>query len=165
MKPGTYAGIPMADYLALPAVSASLVRKIVSECPRAAWWDSWLNPARVVETSEAMDTGTIAHGILLEGSTDGVTVIDPNDHPAEKTGAIPSGWKNKSIRAARDAAREAGKIPVLKDDFATIAAMVTASLEFIASVKTTEPAIWQAFHPDGGESELTMVWQDGDTLC
>lgn len=165
LKPGTYTGLKMEAYLALPAVSASLVKAIVNECPRAAWWDSWLNPARVVSTSDAMDTGTIAHSILLEGSASGVEVIDPEDHPAEKTGAIPTGWTNKSIKLARDAAREAGKIPVLKDDFAAIEAMVASARDFITSCKANEPAVFEAFKPSCGESELTMIWQDGDTLC
>ena len=95
---------------------------------------------------------------------DGIVVIDPRDHPAEKTGAIPSGWTNKSIKAARDTARDAGKIPVLLDDMAEIEAMVASGRAFIESLKDTEPAIWAAFQPDGGDSELTMIWQDGDTL-
>ena len=33
--------MPMEQYLALPAVSASLVRHMVDECPKAAWFDSW----------------------------------------------------------------------------------------------------------------------------
>ena len=47
-----------------------------------------------------MDAGTIAHEILLEGSQNCVTVIDPADHPAEKTGTTPSGWTNKSLGAS-----------------------------------------------------------------
>ena len=47
MKPGTYPGLPMAEYLAAPAVSASIVKTIISECPRAAWFESWLNPVPV----------------------------------------------------------------------------------------------------------------------
>src|ERR1700693_4471465 len=95
----------MQEYLDLPAVSASLVCDILDKCPRAAWWNSYLNPDRVRETSALMDAGTVAHAILLEGSEACCTVIDPNNHPAEKTGAIPEGWTNKSIRAARDIVR------------------------------------------------------------
>ena len=68
MKPGTYPGLPMASYLAFPAVSASLVKTIIAECPRAAWWQSWLNPAYKPDSNDAMDAGTVAHEILLEGS-------------------------------------------------------------------------------------------------
>ncbi len=166
MKPGIYQGLPMAEYLSMPAVSASLLKVIVTQCPLAAWHESWLNPKPPEDdsTSES-DAGSIAHGILLEGSTAGVEVIDPRDHPAEKTGNIPDGWTNKSIKAARDAAREAGKIPVLEPAMRTINAMVDAAREYLESVKKHEPAVWRAFQPRGGEAESTIVWQDGDTLC
>jgi hypothetical protein len=154
----------MQEYLDLPAVSAGLITDVL-DCPARAWWNSWLNPNRVRETSPEMDAGTIAHAVLLEGNADCCAVIDPEDHPAEKTGAIPVGWTNKSIRAARDAARESGKIPILKQDIAEISAMVASALEFIDSLKETEPAIYAAFQTDGGESELTFTWDDGPTPC
>ena len=161
------AGVPMADYLAMPAVSASLLKVIVNECPRMAWYQSWLNPKRPADdATKASDAGTIAHGILLEGSTANVEVIDPEDHPAEKTGAIPQGFTNKSIKAARDVAILAGRTPVLKDDFANIEAMVPEARRFLnEEVKAKEPAIWAAFQPGGGDSELTITWDDGPTAC
>lgn len=165
MEPGVYPGIPMAQYLAMPAVSASMVRTIIDRCPRAAWHESWLNPERERIHSPQMDTGTIAHGILLEGSTEGIAIIDPRDHPAKTTGAIPDGWTNGSIREARDQARAAGKIPVLPKDMAPIEAMVDAAHAYIETLRESEPAIWAAMQPDGGRSEVTMVWRDGETLC
>lgn len=165
IAPNSYPGMSMAEYLALPAVSAGVIRKLLDECPAAARHASWLNPLREREDTAATDAGSIAHAILLEGSTAGVAVIDPEDHPAEKTGAIPEGWTNKSIRAARDAARASGLIPVLRPAMLEIEAMVDSAQDFIASLKTTEPAIWALFQPDGGESELTCVWQDGPTAC
>lgn len=165
MTPGVYPALPMADYLALPALSAGVVRTMVDRCPLAAWYESPLNPDRVIDTSAATDTGSIAHAILLEGSRECVAVIDPRDHPAEKTGAIPEGWTNKSIREARDSARRAGKIPVLLSAMGEIDAMVAAAQAFIATLRDSEPAIWAAFQPNGGRSEVTMVWQEGDTLC
>ena len=165
IAPGVYPSLSMADYLALPCASASLIKAIVNECPRAAWFESWLNPDHERDDTKASDAGTIAHAIILEGSTDGVVVIDPNDHPAEKTGAIPVGFTNKSIRAARDDARAAGKIPVLLADMQTIMNMVASAQIFIASLETTEPAIWAAFQPDGGESEVSFIFDDDGTLC
>ena len=159
--------LPMSEYLAMSAVSASLLRTIVAECPRAAWYQSWLNPKRPTDDgTKASDAGEIAHGILLEGSYDTVCVIDPEDHPAERTGAIPAGFTNKSIRAARDVAILAGKIPVLKDDFANIEAMVDEAWRFMSEdVRQAEPAIWAAFNEGGGDSELTITWNDGPTAC
>ena len=33
-------GLPMENYLALPAVGASTLKRIVEECPLAAWYES-----------------------------------------------------------------------------------------------------------------------------
>jgi hypothetical protein len=156
----------MADYLRLPAVSASLVRAMTDRCPRAAWAASWLNPAPLPDdATAASDAGSIAHAIVLEGSEACCQAIDPADYPAEKTGAIPDGWTNKAIRAARDAARAAGKIPVLVRDMATIRAMALSARSFIDGLRTTEPAVWAAFEPAGGESELTITWDDAGVPC
>lgn len=156
----------MEAYLSMEAASASILKRVIGECPRAGWFDSWLNPARVADAGKkASDAGSIAHSILLEGSTDLIAVIDPMDHPAEKTGAIPTGWTNKSIKAARDAAKDAGKIPVLLEDMASIENMVDSAWTYIETVKDDEPAIWEVFQKGNGESELTIVWQDGPTLC
>lgn len=158
-------GMKMEDYLALPAVSASVVKAILDECPRAAWHRSWLNPGRDSETSDAADIGTIAHSILLEGHTGKVAVIDPEDHPAEKTGAVPDGWTNKSIRAARDAARVAGLIPVLTKDMERVNAMVASARAYIESLRASEPAVWALFQPGGGNSEVTVQFEHAGVPC
>ena len=120
--------------------------------------DSPWNPAREDDSNKASDIGTVAHDVLLEGGTGIIERIDPNDYPAEKTGAIPAGWTNKAIRAARDAARAAGKIPLLPADVDAVTAMVESAKAFIA---TSELA--GVF--DTGAPEQTVVWQDGATLC
>jgi PDDEXK-like domain of unknown function (DUF3799) len=164
LSAGIYNGLSMQDYLDMPAVSASLLCTTLDYCPAAAWHESWMNPDRERETSDELDVGTVAHSIFLEGSTAGVVVIDPNDHPAEKGGGIPKGWSNKSIRFARDAAREQGKIPVLKPRMAEIQAMADAARAFVDSLYAPEPAIFKAFQDLGGDSELTMVWDEAPRL-
>lgn len=166
MNPGIHYGMPMAEYLALPALSAGVIKTLLDRCPAAAWYDSPFNPNRPRnDDTGASDAGTIAHSILLEGSRDVCCVIDPADHPAEKTGSIPEGWTNKSIRAARDTARAAGKVPVLKSAMAEIDAIASAARTYLDSVRDTEPAIHAAFEPGGGHSEVTVVWREGETLC
>lgn len=166
MDSGIHPNVSMRDYLDAPAVSASLVKSIVERCPAAAWFESWLNPAREREqTNGAMDAGTIAHAILLEGGCDRVAVIDPFDHPAKTTGAIPEGWTNQSIRAARERAISDGKIPILKPAFAQVEAMAQAAREFIDGLRDDEPAIFEAFQADGGDSELTLLWDDDGVAC
>jgi len=162
--PGIYPTMPMAEYLALDALSATPVRYALDQCPRAGWFASRLNPERVREESEIFDLGTIAHRILLEGSTAGVAIINPEHYPTKSNGNIPKGWTNNEIRAARDLARLNGLQPILLADYAEVETMITVAREFIASLQTTEPAIWGAFQPDGGRSEVTMIWEDDDGL-
>jgi hypothetical protein len=153
MKAGIYPGLTMAEYLAMPALSASLLQTMLEECPAAAWFDSWMNPKPRADNGDAaMNAGTIAHAILLEGSTANVAVIDPRDHPNEKGGGHPIGWTNKSIKAAKTAAIEAGKVPVLLDDMASINAMVDQARAFIESLRHAPAddlarSVWAAFQP------------------
>jgi hypothetical protein len=166
MTPGVYRGLPMAEYLAIEALSATPLRTVIEECPRAGWWKSHLNPAREREVSQAMDVGSAAHSVLLEDSWDCVVEIDPALYPAKtKPFNIPKGFTNDAIKEARDAARAAGKYPVLLGGTGEIRNMVTVAREFIDSLRETEPAVWRAFQPDGGESEVTMVWEDDGLLC
>lgn len=164
-KPGVYPDLAMSDYLALKALSASVLSTLVNECPKAAWFTSFLNPGRERDSTDASDAGEIAHALLLEGSIERIAVIDPGDYPAKTTGSIPTGWTNVGIRAARDEARDAGKIPMLPVDVAAVTAMVDSAHEYIQSLRTTEPAVWAAFQPDGGDSELSCLWDDHGTLC
>lgn len=166
MKPGVYQGMLMKDYIAIPAVSSGLLVAIDQRCPLFAWHQSWLNPHPAAEdTTKAQGVGTLAHEVLLEGSTDCLAVIDPNDHPG-KRGGIPDGWTNESIRGARDFAIADGKVPIFPEKFAAVKAMVAAARAYIDSLRESEPAIWAAFQPTGGESEVVIVWEEKDgTLC
>jgi hypothetical protein len=165
VEPGIYPGMPMADYLAIDALSTTPVRALIDECPRMGWWRSRLNPNRPRETSKEMDVGSAAHSVLLEDSWACIVELDPAAYPS-KTGSVPKGFTNDAIREARDAARAAGKYPVLLGGMQPIRDMVTVAQQFIGSLRTTEPAIWRAFEPDGGQSEVTMVWQDeAGMLC
>ena len=63
--PGIYPGLPMAEYLAIPALSAGILRTLVDRCPRAAWYESWLNPERARTDSPATDLGTVARPMAM----------------------------------------------------------------------------------------------------
>ena len=157
----TAAGISkmtMAEYLALQAFSSGMAHRILTQSPAHAWIDSPWNPDREQDNNAASDLGTVAHDVLLEGGTGIIERIDPNDFPAEKTGAIPAGWTNKAIRAARDAARAAGKIPLFPADVDAVTAMVESARAYIA---TSELA--GVFNT--GAAEQTVIWQEGATLC
>jgi hypothetical protein len=165
LAPGIYEGVPMEEYLRMPAASASNMLTLIERCPRAAWFDSWLNPKRVAQSSTpAQGIGTLAHALLLENSKSKLAVIDPKDHPAEKTLNIPDGWTNKSIRAARDNAIAAGMVPVFPETATAIDSMVEAARAYLVAVRDEEPLVHQLFQPDGGKSEVTVVWEEDGCL-
>jgi hypothetical protein len=155
MNPGVYPGLSMAEYLAMPAVSASLLRTIVSECPRAAWHKSYLNPhAPADDSTDGSNAGTIAHSILLEGSEACVEIGSYAD------------FKKNEAKEWRDKVNATGKIAILEHKMPPIRAMVAEARRFLDDeVRTAEPAVWQAFQPGGGESETTIVWDEDGTLC
>lgn len=170
LAPGMYPGIPLDAYLEQPAVSASLLHTVIDECPYAAWFESWLNPKRRRAASKASDAGSIAHEILLEGSADCCVIVDPEQYRSKPTKANPEGnpadgWNNDAVKARRTEILALGKIPVLKPDMPAIENMADSAWHFIESLKNTEPAIWAAFQPDGGMSEVSCLWDDDGVLC
>ncbi len=158
LPPGVNDNIAMSAYLAQKALSAGVCHTLNSECPLEAWLQSPWNPGREDSPNNASDAGTVAHAALLEGSFKSIAVIDPNDHPAEKTGNIPDGWTNKSIRTARDDARARGLTPILKTEMPKIEAMVEAAQTYIA--RSEFAGIFKT-----GKPEQTVIWDDGGTLC
>ncbi len=164
MKPGIYPGLPMAEYLAIDALSATPARILLDQCPRAGWFASKMNPELERDEADVFDIGTVAHSGFLEDSFDGCMVIDPKDYPTKSTGNIPKGWTNNEIKAARDSARAAGKTPLLVKHFDAVSNMVGEARVFVRSLKDTEPAIYGALTPGGGDVELTMVWQEANGL-
>ena len=147
----------MPEYLAIKAFSSGMATRILQQSPLHAWIDSPWNPAREDDSSKESDIGTVAHDVLLEGGAGIIERIDPNDYPAEKTGAIPTGWTNKAIRAARDLARASGKIPLFPADMDAVIAMVESAKEFLA---TSELAgVFET-----GAPEQTILWHDAGTM-
>lgn len=155
----------MSEYLALPAFSQGVAEKMLSDCPAAAWWASFLNPNREDDPSDASDKGSIAHAIVLEGSTALCREFDPADYPNAKGGGVATGWSNKAIREARDAARAEGLIPVLKEDFAEIQYMAGQTRTFIAKLDALEPLVARIFRDGEGVSEAVYQWDDDGVPC
>ena len=156
MSPGFHPSISAEVYHAdelvgAPTLSCSIAQILLSESPRKAWHSHpRLNPNYRAEAESKFDLGTCAHAVLLENDSSKIAVIDPEEYPSKK-GAIPEGWTNNAIRAARDAARASGKTPLLKTVYADVRNMVDAALEFIKNSEIAEP--WHAAQP-----EVTGLW-------
>ena len=105
-----------------------------------------LNPGRVRYDSAAMDVGTVAHSILLEGHMENIAIVEAPD------------WRTKVAKEARDAARLQGKTPILAHKVTEIVAMVRAAHEAIDNSELA--AAWK-----DAKSEQTVIWQEGTTWC
>lgn len=162
LKEGYWPKVPEevyhADPCVTPSLSSSIAKTLLSKSPRHAWCEHpRLNPSREPEEKEEFDIGKAAHAMIL-GEPMNFSVIDPEDYPAEKTGSIPKGWTNAAIKKAREKAYESGKIPLLKEQHASIEKMVAAAREQLKRHECGDAFI-------GGESELTLVWKEGDVWC
>jgi len=153
-----------ADPCPEPSLSNSLVQILLGESPRkAAFSHPRLNKNYKPKESAEFDLGTAAHDLILEGGTPRICVIKPEDYRSKPDknnpdGAIPKGWTNNAIRAAREEARAHGLTPILPWDHVLIKAMADAAKDFLA---TSELAV--VF--DDGKPEQTMIWQEGTVWC
>ncbi len=101
------------QYHADQALGSSGAIEIVDECPAYYWHRSALNPAYKATDANKFDVGTAAHLMMLEPHlmADKIAIIGADD------------WRTKDAKQQRDAAREAGQLPLLTKHFEIIAAM------------------------------------------
>lgn len=132
-----------ADPCDEPSLSSSIAKVLCADSPRHAWAQHpRLNTAGYVrEDSAAFDVGTAAHDIWLRG-VDTVTVIEAND------------WRTNAAKEARDAAREAGKVPLLRHQAGSVLLMVN-SLKAQLAEHVDGRAMFM-----GGHAERVIIWFD-----
>ncbi len=147
-KPGVYADIPPeiyhADPCPEPSLSASIAWTLIDRSPLHAWVKHpRLNPDFETEDKTVFDLGSAAHNMVLRQDSwrEDIVVIDKPD------------WRSKPAREERDEAREAGRHPVLRDQYENLDRMV--------SVLERHPQAGRAF--TGGTPEVSLFWKDPDT--
>ena len=150
IKPGIHtmtADTYHADPCPAPSLSASIAHILLADSPLHAWWNHpRLNPAYGREDDAKFDLGTAAHAYLLEG-TSNVVIIEASD------------FRTKAAQEARDAARAAGKVPLLAEKWADVQAMAEAARRQLAEHE--DPPIPLA----NGAPEQTLIWKEGDLWC
>lgn len=139
-------GMPAAEYHAdpceRPSLSAGIAKVLLAKSPAAAWHiHPRLNPDYVDEDSSKFDLGTTAHALLLEGTEDGLVVVEADD------------WRTKAAQARREEAHAAGKTALLARQADAVRGMVSAAQDFIAGSEIA--AEW----PEA-KSEQTILWQE-----
>lgn len=142
---------PLEDYVNDPAPAPSLnagaAHTLLTRSPAHAWAEHpRLNESRQSDSSSRLDLGTIAHALLLEDDSSRIVVIEAED------------WRKKEAKEQRDAAREAGKLPILSKDYFGVQAMIVRAKAAIAKSE---------FAQDFREAvpEQTLLWQQGGVWC
>lgn len=139
--------MPMEKYLAdpcvVPSLNCSVAKVLLRESARKAWYvHPRLNAAHREREETKFDIGTAAHAMLLEGANI-IEVCEFDD------------WRKNEAKAKRDAARVAGKIPLLKRHRDDVVAMVAAAEAFIQHSEIA------AYWPDADSELVGIALEDG----
>lgn len=149
-SPGIYT-IPADEYHADPAptpsLSASIATILIQQSPlhaKSAHPRLTENPVR--EEATHLDLGRLCHALMLEGEDIAVVIEAGN-------------YRTKAAQEARDAARLAGKCPVLAHE-------LLAVNEMLAACRVQLDAHEQAFEAftDVGKPEQTLIWREDNGL-
>jgi hypothetical protein len=141
-EPGVY-DMPEDVYHRDPVPGGSLsvsgAKKLLPpSCPARFAYDR----AHPPQPTHAMEIGTAAHKLVL-GIGAQLVIIDAKD------------YRTKAAQETRDAARAAGKVPLLPGEYAQAQAM--------ADAVRAHPVAAALFNPDGGAPERSLFWQDPQT--
>lgn len=128
--------IDLAEYLAIDALSSGVAHILLTESPRHA---RHAQQQRADSSSEA-DIGTAIHDLLLEG-VDRIERIDARD------------WRTKNAKELREAARAAGRVPILAHKAEMIECAVGAVRHAVAL-----SGMGDVFA--SGEPECTLLWEE-----
>ena len=92
------------------SLSSSMARMLVEQCPKKMWGQSYMNPNKPVKENKNFDMGHALHKIFLEPDLFGASVqeIEAPD------------YRTNDAKAAREAAYQRGKTPLLTEQFKTV---------------------------------------------
>lgn len=141
MKPGIHQ-ISMQEYLQIKALSSGLCNTLLAYSPAHAKYEQENGGS---DPSPESDIGIAIHDALLEGF-DRIVSVAADD------------WRTKAAKDARDAARAAGKIPLLAHKVPQIQGAVDAALNHVEGSELS--GIFRR-----GKPEQTIVWKEGAVLC
>lgn len=131
-----------ADPCPHPSLSASIAKLLIDRSPRHAWHaHPRLNPNHSSEESTTFDMGRLAHKLVLGAGGD-IAVIEADD------------WRTSAAKAARDAARAAGKTPVLARQLEQARLMEKAVFRQLAKHEEASLAF------TNGKPEQTIIWRE-----
>jgi hypothetical protein len=127
-----------ADPCEVPSLSQSIAKTIVTKSPLHAWTEHPRFGNNRGESTAAMNDGTLIHKLVLGKGAD-VVIVESD------------AFRTNAAKAARDAAIEEGKIPVLAHKYENAVAIANT----LKSNLLTEHGICL-----DGESEVAIEWQE-----
>lgn len=146
-EPGLYdltAAAYHADPCLIPSLNSGTAQRLCAETPRHAMAvHPRISPFEEDkdDSTEAMRVGSVVHELLL-GKGGGMEIIDAAD------------WRSKAAKEARAAAIEAGKTPILKEQFQRARLIADIAEQTISDTAGCENALTE------GASEVVGIWQE-----
>lgn len=130
-----------ADPCEVPSLSRGTIHTLLTKTPEHAMRSHpRLNPGFEFRgATKGMDTGTVNHGLLLEGRTVAGVAKFKN-------------WQSAGAKAERARIQKKGLIPMLEHEFAESAAMVEVARDFVDA--SPYRGILQR-----GKPEQTLIWR------
>lgn len=127
------------------SLSASGAKLLAPPAPCPAKFD-WQRNNPVYK--DVFDFGHVAHRLVLGRGAEVEVLVNDAGEPFET-------FNTKASKEARDAARAAGRVPILAHEF-------KRAEEVAASVKA-DPIIGHVFTPGNGDAEVSLFWPDPET--
>lgn len=137
-----------ADPCEAPSLSSSIAKLLVDRSPWHAWFNhARLNPNFEPKEKDSFDLGSAFHTLFL-GTGAEIVEIEASD------------WRTSEAKAARKAAREQGKTPMLSDQLRRAERMVEIVRKQIEGHEDARDAF------KGGIPERTLIWrEDNGVWC
>lgn len=126
-----------AEPCSVPALSASIAQELDSRSPLHAWARHPKLGGIPRKPTKALDDGSLSHALLL-GEGKEIVVVDAAD------------WRTNAAKAEREAARKAGQIAVLAEDYTAAKAVADKLRQRFADVGIVLD----------GESEMSALWTE-----
>lgn len=129
-----------ADPCAAPSLSSSIAHLLVAKSPAHAWLAHPKLGAQPVESTAAMDEGTLLHELILR----------PSEAQQRLVVVTADNWRTKAAQEQRDTARAEGKLALLERD---LMAALQASVEILRRFRDLGVVL-------SGASEVAAFWQE-----
>ncbi len=126
-----------ADPCSTPSLSASIAGVLESQSPLHAWSRHPRFGGISRAPTKSLDGGALSHTLLLDAGK-GVEIIKAND------------FRTNAAKEARDAARDAGRIPVLEKDYEAADAVASILRQRFLDLGITLD----------GDREITALWTE-----